>query len=135
MRFLVPSVETVFAIHEIVIETYGGLHGIPHPELVESALHRPESYIHYSEECDLYLVTAIILHSITRNHAFADGNKRTALITMLMTYNLNSKEQLEYSLHMNQKFEELVLYVANRNPQIRTLRTKVKKLIEEFSAQ
>lgn len=135
MRFLIPSFDTVVEIHTIIIETYGGLPGIPHPELLDAALHRPENYTQFSKSYDIHLVAAIILDSIARNHAFADGNKRTALITTLMVYNLNSVSKLDYTLHMNDKFEELVLHVTQKHPSIETTRMRLAELIEDFSSQ
>jgi hypothetical protein len=32
MQFTLPTPDTVVEIHEIAIDTYGGLGGIPHPE-------------------------------------------------------------------------------------------------------
>lgn len=132
MEFLIPSLDTVIEIHQVVVAVFGGLDGIPHPQYIEAAIMRPQSYMAYEEDCDIYLVAAIILDAIARNHAFADGNKRTALITMLMTYNLNSKKKIGYSHHMNDKFEELVLSVAQNKPSIETTRTRLKKLLLEF---
>lgn len=132
MEFKLPDFKTVIDIHEIVIEFYGGLGGIPHPNLIEAALHRPETYMNYDDHCDIHLVAALILESIARNHAFADGNKRTALLTMLMTYN-NNKIRLSYGLHLNEKFEVLVLDVATKKLTIIQIRSRLQKLVEEFS--
>ena len=133
MEFNLPNLETVLDIHTIVIDLYGGLHGVPHPEYIEAALMRPQHYMLFTPDCDIHLVAAILLDSIARNHAFADGNKRTALITMLMIYNLNGYKQLRYDLHMNEKFEELVLDVTRKKPTISLLRVRLKNLILEFS--
>ncbi len=133
--YLLPSFDTVCIIHEIVLEEFGGLKGMPHPEYIESALYRPQNYMALESNCDIHLVAALILEGIARNHAFADGNKRTALISMLMVYNLNSdkKQRLSYDLHMNKKFEELVMGVVKEKPSIKRIRTELIKLIDEFS--
>jgi death-on-curing protein len=134
MYFVLPSIDTVVEIHEIVIDSYGGLKGIPHPEQIEAAIMRPQHFMDYDEECDIHLVAAIILESITTFHAFADGNKRTALISMLMTYRMNGLE-LDFTLHVNEKLEKLVLDIADsqKRQTIKQLRTRLKKLIDEFS--
>lgn len=132
MEFKLPSFETIVEIHSVVIDLYGGFDGFPHPKTIEGALARPKHYMSYEKECDIHLVAALILDSIARNHAFSDGNKRTALITMLMTYRLNGIT-LEYNLHMNEKFEELVLRVAQKKPSIKETREKLQKLVEEFT--
>lgn len=134
MQFSLPSFDTVVDIHEIVIDTYGGLKGFPHPELIHSAIMRPQSYMAYDDACDLHLVCSIILDSIATYHGFADGNKRTALITMLMTYRLNGTE-LDYGLHVNKKLENLVLDVADdeKTITIKQLRARLKRIIDGFT--
>lgn len=136
MQFFLPSFETVCEIHDIILDESGGLAGMPHPEYIQSALHRPQNYMDYDSDCDIHLVAALVLDGIVRNHAFADGNKRTALITMLMVYNLNSHRhkhnKMAYSLRMNSEFEALVVDVAEKRPDITALRSKLGALIEEF---
>jgi len=132
MEFKLPSFETILGIHQLVIVGYGGLEGVPRPELIHSALARPQHHMAYSSECDIHLVAALILDGIARDHAFADGNKRTALLSMLMTYRLNAIN-LEYSLMMNKKFEALVLKVAQDKPDITKLRTELSELVHTFT--
>lgn len=131
MQFSLPSHETILEIHEIVIDMYGGLKGVPHPEYINSSIARPQNYMSYQKNCDIHLVAALILNSIATFHAFADGNKRTALISMLMTYRLNDIE-LGYDLHMNSKFENLVLRVAHKKPSIASTRRSLVRLVKEF---
>ncbi len=133
MQFVLPSADTILEIHEIVINQYGGLHGVPHPDRIEAALQRPRTYMDYQNEYGIHVVAALILDSFARNHAFADGNKRTALLAMLMTYNLNNITKIRYDLHMNKAFEELVLEVTTKKPTIKVLQAKLRQLIEEYS--
>jgi death on curing protein len=55
---------------------------------LESALARPEAYAHY-QEADLGLQAAVLAHGIAEGQYFIDGNKRTALITMLVFLEIN----------------------------------------------
>jgi death on curing protein len=64
----------VLAIHKDQIERYGGAHGVRDPGLLESALFRPQTG-YYS---DLIEEAAALWESLAQNHAFPDGNKRTA---------------------------------------------------------
>jgi death-on-curing protein len=50
---------------------------------LESALARPETYAHY-QDADLALQAAVLAHGIAEGQYFIDGNKRTALISMLV---------------------------------------------------
>lgn len=49
---------------------------------LESALARPRTYALY-EDADLALQAAVLAHGIAEGQPFIDGNKRTALVTML----------------------------------------------------
>lgn len=64
-------------IHEAVIEIGGGSHGLRDAALLESALARPQNLYAYGES-DTFELAASYAEAISRNHAFVDGNKRTA---------------------------------------------------------
>lgn len=70
-------------IHQILIEKFGGSHGIRDRKLLESALARPFQTF---DQKDLYQSTiekaAALLESILINHPFIDGNKRTGYVLM-----------------------------------------------------
>src|SRR5437867_13015831 len=61
-------------MHEDQIERYGGSHGVRDPGLLEAALFRPQTgyYVDLIEEA------AALWESLSQNHPFVDGNKRTA---------------------------------------------------------
>jgi len=60
-----------------VIEIGGGSHGLRDASLLESALARPQNQHAYGET-DTFQLAASYAEGISRNHAFVDGNKRTA---------------------------------------------------------
>lgn len=64
-------------IHDAVIEIGGGSHGLRDAVLLESALARPQNHLAYGET-DTFQLAASYAEAISRNHAFVDGNKRTA---------------------------------------------------------
>jgi death on curing protein len=64
----------VLAIHSDQIERYGGAHGVRDHGLLESALYRPQTGYY----ADLIEETAALWESLSQNHPFVDGNKRTA---------------------------------------------------------
>lgn len=64
-------------IHEAVIEMAGGAQGLRDAALLESALARPQNQYAYGET-DTFQLAASYSEAISRNHAFVDGNKRTA---------------------------------------------------------
>jgi death-on-curing protein len=72
------SVEEAKAIHQIVMEVYPEEpSGILDRGLLESALLRPVHASHYGN-ADVYVQAATLLWGLIRNHAFVQGNKRTA---------------------------------------------------------
>jgi death-on-curing protein len=68
------SVEEAVAIHERLIERFGGSQGIRDKGLLESALFRPQTGYY----TDIAEMAAALFESLLLNHAFIDGNKRVA---------------------------------------------------------
>ena len=64
----------VLAIHADQIATYGGAEGVRDPGQLEAALFRPQSGYY----ADLIAEAAALWESLSQNHPFVDGNKRTA---------------------------------------------------------
>src|SRR2546430_17299553 len=68
------TVAEVLAMHTDQIERYGGSHGLRDGGLLESALYRPQTGYY----ADLIEEAAALWESLSQNHPFIDGNKRTA---------------------------------------------------------
>ena len=66
-------------LHEKSIDMAGGAHGLRDANLLESALARPQNLYAYGEQ-DRFQLAASYAEGIARNHAFVDGNKRTAFM-------------------------------------------------------
>lgn len=60
--------------------------------LLESALARPQASAFGADAYpDLHTKAAALVHSLTRNHALLDGNKRLALAGLIAFYGLNGR--------------------------------------------
>lgn len=72
------TVVEVLAIHDHQIECYGGAFGLRDGGLVEAAIFRPQTgyYVDLVEEA------AALWESLSQDHPFLDGNKRTAFAAM-----------------------------------------------------
>lgn len=81
--------EVVEAIHEVQLAQHGGLAGIRDAGALESALGRPKHQWHYNAVDDLAGCAAAYGFGIAKNHAFSDGNKRTALVAMGVFLEIN----------------------------------------------
>jgi len=68
------TVAEVLAMHADQIERYGGSHGVRDPGLLEAALFRPQTGYY----AGLIGEAAALWESMSQNHPFVDGNKRTA---------------------------------------------------------
>lgn len=84
------STEDVLLLHHLSIEKAGGSHGLRDPGLLDAAVHRPQAT--FAGE-DLYPTlfdkAGALCHSIIKNHAFVDGNKRTSLLAAMTMLELN----------------------------------------------
>ena len=92
-RFL--SVADVLQLHDDTILTEGGAIGLRDLALLDSAVAMPmqqigSGYLHD----DLAAQAAAYLFHIAKNHAFVDGNKRTAVLSALVFLRANSVERL-----------------------------------------
>jgi death-on-curing protein len=79
------TADEVIAIHQRLIEVFGGPAGIRDPGLLESALHRPRTG--YYE--DLAAMATALFESLLMNHPFIDGNKRVAFFSTDVFLRLN----------------------------------------------
>ena len=70
-----PTAREVLSVHAMLIERFGGSHGVRDAGALESALARPQ--IGYYR--DLIEEGAALWESLSQNHPFIDGNKRVAV--------------------------------------------------------
>jgi death-on-curing protein len=69
----------VEAMHAEQLRRHGGAHGLRDENALESALSRAENKAAYVDPV-IYELAAAYVFGIARNHAFVDGNKRTAIV-------------------------------------------------------
>ncbi|KEQ06714.1 type II toxin-antitoxin system death-on-curing family toxin [Pseudorhizobium pelagicum] len=73
------SRQAIEIIHGEQLAEHGGLPSTQDENALEAALARPLHKNAYGED-DLFHLAAAYLYGLARNHAFADGNKRTAYL-------------------------------------------------------
>ena len=78
----------LIAIHDMQLAEHGGGAGLRDGNLLESALAKPENLAAYGDP-DAAALAAAYGYGISRNHAFIDGNKRTALVAAELFLQLN----------------------------------------------
>lgn len=82
------SAELVISFHDEQLREFGGPPGIRDRGMLESALGRPHNQWSYGET-DLAALAAAYAFGIARNHRFVDGNKRAALLSIIVFLGLN----------------------------------------------
>ncbi|MEZ5065921.1 MAG: type II toxin-antitoxin system death-on-curing family toxin [bacterium] len=82
-RFL--SVDEVLAIHQRLIDRFGGPPRVRDLGLLESALHRPRTGYYR----DLVAMATALFESLLITHPFVDGNKRVAFFATDVFLRLN----------------------------------------------
>lgn len=100
------SLKEVEHIHEILINTFGGVHGIRDMESLKSAIERPFQTF---DSKDLYPSiiekAASLIESILVNHPFVDGNKRTGYTLLRIFLLINN---LDISATQDNKYEFVI---------------------------
>jgi len=75
------STEDIIKIHKLLIDQFGGSHGVRDYNSLNSSINRPFATF---DQQELYPEpiekAAAILESIVTNHPFVDGNKRTGYV-------------------------------------------------------
>jgi death on curing protein len=81
--------DQVIAIHSRQLRRFGGAAGLRDEGLLRSALERPLNKWHY-EQAQLPQLAAAYGFGLAKNHAFVDGNKRIAFMSMLVSLRKNN---------------------------------------------
>jgi death on curing protein len=71
-EFSYVTVAEAMEMHRLLIDEFGGMHGLRDRGLLEAAIYRPQNG-YYD---DLIHEAAALMESMANNHAFLDGNKR-----------------------------------------------------------
>jgi death-on-curing protein len=81
--------DQVLAIHGRQLRRFGGAPGLRDEGMLRSALERPFNKWQY-EQADLAVLAAAYAFGLAKNHAFVDGNKRIAFMTMVVFLRKNA---------------------------------------------
>ena len=83
------DVQALRLLHGESLAEHGGLSGIRDEGLLMSALARPHNLFVYEGVTDIPRLAAAYAYGITKNHPFADGNKRAAFLCVGLFLALN----------------------------------------------
>lgn len=122
------TVEIVKEIHAEALKRFGGSDGLREPSLLESAVATPQAtFGGVSPFSDLTEIAAAYLFYICRNHAFIDGNKRTALGACIVFLRLNGVKTKPDST----AWEKLTMDVAAAKIDREETTKRLRKLLEK----
>jgi death on curing protein len=100
--------ELVIAIHSRQLAEHGGADGVRDEGLLDSALSRARNRISYEDPTpSIASMAASYAFGIARNHAFIDGNKRTALVVCRTFLLLNGFDLLATRIEKYETFLSL----------------------------
>jgi len=119
------STEEAFKIHKLLVDQFGGSHGVRDKNSLNSALNRPFATFDHKELYPSPIEkAAAILESIVTNHPFIDGNKRTGYVLarlFLLKSGLDiestQKDKYEMVIAVSKgewKFEQIKTWLTNR---------------------
>jgi death-on-curing protein len=81
--------DQVIAIHSRQLRRFGGAAGLRDEGLLRSAIERPLNKWHYGQ-AELPELAAAYAFGLAKNHAFVDGNKRIAFMSMMVFLRKNN---------------------------------------------
>ncbi len=76
------SKKALLLLHEESLATFGGASGLRDEGLLDSALARPQNTHGYNADSGMSDLAASYAFGIAKNHAFVDGNKRAAFLSI-----------------------------------------------------
>jgi len=122
MKYL--TVKDILLLHDIAIDKFGGSHGLRDLGLLESAVARPQSSFGGEDLYpSIFLKAGALVHSLLMNHQFVDGNKRTAMFSVMTFLELNG-----YKFSAKQKeVVDTALWIENKKPTIEEISNWLQK--------
>jgi death-on-curing protein len=103
------TAEQVLFVHYRLLSETGGEHGVRDIGLLESAIARPRATFDRQElYTDIFEKAAALMESLTNDHPFVDGNKRTGIACTVLFLKQNG---ISFSAK-NPELEKFTLRVA-----------------------
>ena len=121
------SVDEAVAIHERLIERFGGSPGIRELGLLESALYRPQTG-YYN---DIAETAAALFESLLLNHPFVDGKKRAAFFITDTFLRLNG---WKFSVDAGAAYDFIIGMLERGNSSYEKILPRVKQSLARTQA-
>lgn len=123
------EIEFALKVHEILINEFGGTHGIRDLNGLKSALARPFASFDQKELYpSIFSKAAALTESLVSNHPFIDGNKRVGyfflryfLLANNFDIHASRKEKYEFVISIasgNMSFNSIVSWIEEKSKRI-----------------
>jgi death-on-curing protein len=124
---IVLTLEQILEIHALVIEVTGGSAGLRDLGRLEAALATQTQNV-FGEELYPSLVdkAAALIRGIVADHAFVDGNKRTAMLAGITLLSINGQR---FSAKQGE-IEDFAVQIATAHPDVPEISAWLKSHIE-----
>jgi death-on-curing protein len=127
MRYL--TFTEVAGINQYVIERFSPKeqNGIKSPDLLHTAVHRPQQSAFGRDAYQIVFEKAgALFESVAQNHPFHNGNKRTAFLSLVQFLSYNG---YDFEMESKTKQADFTVNVVNRKYTFE----EIVKIIEEYS--
>lgn len=124
MSFKYFDIEHALEVQDYIIRNSGGREGVLNEGLLESVLEHVQNDLYYPNLVDK---TCHLFFSINKNHAFADGNKRSSIVLSAYFLEINGADFLVN--RYIQEMENIAVYVADNKIDKILLREIIYELI------
>ena len=118
------TLEHVKAFHQTLITRFGGAFGIRDQGLLEAALARPKAGYY----ADVIEEAAALWESLSQNHPFFDGNKRTAVAATAVFLRING-----YGYQRRIQSAEVYYWIATRYETGTMNKAKIEQWLREHA--
>lgn len=125
-HFIYFNVEYVIKLHDWIIENTGGLAGVKDIGLIESPIKHIQNDWYYPELEDKL---THLVYSISKNHAFHDGNKRSSIGIGSYFLELNGFDYLVSRFVI--QMEDIIVYVAGNKVNKELLKKIIYSILYE----
>jgi len=116
------TVDDVINIHDEILKK-NECQGVNYNSL-QGTLKRVDSQIEYDDVNDFYITAAWYGISIAKGHAFIDGNKRTALVTMLTFLDMQ-----DIKIKSNIRLDDLMVCIVKCKKEHKKIAVTVSKFL------
>lgn len=118
------TAEDILVLHALVIEEFGGSHGVRDVGLLKSIVEKPRARFGGADlYTTLWTKAAAFCDALVNFHIFVDGNKRAALICTARFLSLNGYELTA----TNKAAEKMIIDVATKKMTADDVATWLKK--------